>query len=471
LTLVTSLAIERGAQRMSAFCYQLLNPLVGANTVSVTYSANQIADVVVANSYRGVRALSDAPYTALWSVTSYAGIRPVTDDEISSSSPERWYLDNNNRVYFALVNGETYTASADHGLLVFQAPHNGERKIQEITFSFDYDLPTDWEVRILAYNEGFTSGVAEYTFTSAGSPSTGSTTVTFSAAKDFVVFQCRNNTGGNVTFTGNTATKYAKLTSLRIKSTTSSNVYADEIVTDLVSHISGINSGQLADSTVLVDNPTVDLQDEVYADQSPASILTYLAGLGDNQTPPREWVAGVWGGQRLHFQPKGWASRQWHTDLVAIELESTLDTLANEAYATYKDANNRVLRTDVETDALSVARFGVTRRGVTAASTTSQTQAETTRDTFLDANATPNVRSRLVTQGLFDAQGARYPHWMVRAGDVLSIRNLPPTVGASIDRIRTFRLSKTVYDVDTDSLTITPDLDVPDLAVLLGNAL
>jgi hypothetical protein len=48
------------------------------------------------------------------------------------------------------------------------------------------------------------------------------------------------------------------------------------------------------------------------------------------------------------------------------------------------------------------------------------------------------------------------------------VRNLPPTISTSIDRIRSFRLSRTSYDAMTDTLTVEPEQARPTLDALLA---
>jgi hypothetical protein len=57
---------------------------------------------------------------------------------------------------------------------------------------------------------------------------------------------------------------------------------------------------------------------------------------------------------------------------------------------------------------------------------------------------------------------------MVRAGDSLQIRNLPAGGGGTIDKIRSFYISRTHYDVLRDELTPTPGLELPSLEYMVA---
>jgi hypothetical protein len=110
----------------------------------------------------------------------------------------------------------------------------------------------------------------------------------------------------------------------------------------------------------------------------------------------------------------------------------------------------------------------VTRYGAITAQTTSSTQATTVRDASLQDNKDPKPRVGLTFSALYDASGGRWPNWAMRAGDTVTIRNLPPTSSTTIDRIRTFRVSETSYDVDTDTIAPTPEESLPTLDFLIA---
>lgn len=248
-------------------------------------------------------------------------------------------------------------------------------------------------------------------------------------------------------------------------------VYADEIVKDMVSATATLNSTQLNTSTALIQSPALDLQNERYEDARPADVLDRLVRLGDNQTTPRQWEWGVYSDRRLYYRPQGSAAATWYVDISALEVQRTLDELYNAIYASYQDASNSVLRTAANTDSASVARYGLTRRRVQDAQTTSATQANAQRDAVLADTKNPRPRSGITVARLFDANGARWPLTSVRAGDTVIIRNLPPTLSTSIDRIRVFRLTRSEYHADDNTLTMEPEAPLPTLEAQLALAL
>lgn len=245
-------------------------------------------------------------------------------------------------------------------------------------------------------------------------------------------------------------------------------VYADEIVKDMVDFVSTLNPGELSASTVLIESPGLDLADEVYEDKFPADIGTKLAGLGDNQSPPRQWEIGVWEGQRLHFRPRGSSGQLWMVDADEMEVNSTLNLLHNSAYGIYQDANNHPQRTAVASDVASQMRDGLIRRAAVETKTTSQVQANLHRDARLADGKTVKPRSKLGPEYILDPFGAIAPNFMPRAGQTMKARNLPPTLGQEVDRIRTFLLLETTYDAMTDSMQPVPEQPPTSLDFLVA---
>lgn len=241
-------------------------------------------------------------------------------------------------------------------------------------------------------------------------------------------------------------------------------VLGDEIANDMIAAVSALNPSQLSSNTTLIQSPALDLLDEVYEDRTPADILDYLASRGDNQTTPRMWEVGVTEGQIVYFRPRMSASRAWYVDATDLELARSLDQLFNSAYGLYKDPNGGALRTAASTDAESLARTGMTRRTAAPASTTSSTQAGVQRDTFIANSKNPLPRATIRFNAIYDAAGAEYPLWLVRAGDSITVRNVPPSVSSSYDRVRTFRVTRTNYNMMTGTLEVAPEIPDATLA-------
>lgn len=423
-----------------------------------------------ARAFGAWRALSDVPYLSVWSTTRTDGFAPY--DISASYATKMFCYDTESRVFIGLTKGSVYGTGTMIGNQVLITPATAARGIIAVTFDYSVLLPNNFKVRCNLYNDGFADFINPWDHTANGSSQTGSQSLSFAGTpRTIVEFAVYNNTGGNVTHTTENGDNFVKITNLRIKSTASANVYADEIIGSLVGYVNGINSAQLSASTQLIESPALDLKDEVYEDESPADILTRLAGYGDNQTPPRQWETGVWENRVLHFRPKGSAARAWYVDLGALRLSRSADRLRNSAYAVYRDAAGRTLRTATSTDADSVARWAVTRRAPVRSSTTSATQAAVHRDAFIADWKDPRPAAEFGFDALYDQYGNRWPLWMCRAGDTLSARNLRTTLSAAVDRIRTFRISETRWRGvrgQGQTLAVTPEEPLPGLEVLIA---
>lgn len=272
--------------------------------------------------------------------------------------------------------------------------------------------------------------------------------------------------GGTTTFNATFVNSYV------IGNTVQAHViYADEIVEDMISNVSTANPAQLSSSIALSQSPSRDLTDQVFVDDDRTRIMDYLVTLGDNQTVPRQWEWGVTSGQLLYFRPQNSASRTWYIDVSEIDVQRTIDTLFNNVYATYQEAGGRRLRGSPVTDATSLTRYAVNRQKALAVQTTSVTQATIQANAALADAKDPKPRSALTVDRIYDANGAWWPLYYVRAGDTMVIRNLPPTLSVAIDRIRIFRLTRAEYHFDDATLTIEPESPLPTLDALLALAL
>lgn len=242
-------------------------------------------------------------------------------------------------------------------------------------------------------------------------------------------------------------------------------IYASDIVKDLLATVCATNADQLNAATIRIQSPGVDLFDETYEDRSMSSILDYLAGLGDTQSPPRVWEWGVWENRVLAFRPRGSAGRAWYINVTSLEIARTLEQMVNATYAVYKEAGGREIRTATSTDASSVRRYALTRRSAYSASTTSSVQAGVLRDVSLGDTKDPVPRASLTLDRLTSADGSIWPLWMLRPGDTITVRNVPPSIAL---RTRTFRVSRTEYSPAERTLDVELETPLPGLDTLLA---
>lgn len=237
------------------------------------------------------------------------------------------------------------------------------------------------------------------------------------------------------------------------------NCYVSEIASALATYTNSVNSLQLRSTTNAIATNNLDLYDEVYEDQYPADILNKLCTLGDRQVPPQQWQWSVYD-RALQFAQVSTIARAWYVDATDIELVRDVNDLYNSAYSTYQDASGGTSRTSTNTNSESVTRYNITRRKAVGSTTTSSFQAANDRDAFLIDNRDPVPRATLQFRNIRDASGALVRPSQVRAGDTITIRNLPPTISTSIDKIRTFRITAKRYRPLGRVLEVTPEAGI-----------
>ena len=282
------------------------------------------------------------------------------------------------------------------------------------------------------------------------------------AGKRRLVVRVRNDTGGSVTLAAATGTNYLKLTDLRIRAVSAASVVASDIVGGVAAFVHGVNAGQLSDDVSFVEPTTTALLDEVYEDELPAAVLDRLALLHTH-----EWA--VWEDRLLRFRPKGSGGRAWYVDVAALPgLERSLENVRNSAYAVYRDAGGRTLRTPAIGNVASQTRYGVVRRGFVGVQSSSLTEAQLHRAVYLADRADRAPRADISFERLYDAAGGVWPLYSIRAGDSITMRNLPPTADPAVDRVRTFLVSETSYDAISGVVDVSPEEPAPTLARLVA---
>jgi len=415
------------------------------------------------------RALHDVLYTSLWSTESYAGWRPITADELAGYYPEKYYMDNNNRVYITMNGqGETFgRTSPQVGGMIYKVPHLAQDDLVEVEYTYNTNLPAGFLAQMLSWTEGFGTGSIETAF--AGS---GSATETITAGRVFLAFRIANSSAADpYTNTADVDDYYLKITGLRIRTTANNNVYADEIAKALITYINGINSGQLSSDTSLIKThgtTGTDLNEAVFVDQRPADIMTWLGSRGDDATPSNYFEWGVWEGQRLHFRARGSQALNWYADVYSLNVSSTLDEMENSVYATYIDGFSRRLITAAATSTASQKKYGLIRHGYTTTYTSSSTLAGVIAAARVNDMKDANPRGRIDIPMVFTAAGARVASYKVRALDTITIRNLPVGGSPDVDKIKTFRISRTRYDAMSNMLQVIVEEDTPSLEELVA---
>jgi hypothetical protein len=491
------------------------------------------------------RAFMDMPYTALWSWSGTADWRPVTSDDSSGFSSERFEMDNNNRLYIAPRQDENYVNNSD-GAWTYATPHNAahaERAIVIVEFDYILDAPSDWKGYLAKASWDSFINTIEWSVASVGAILSGTISLTIAPGANRLIFGLQYDDGTPAAYTGDTGQAYFRITNLRIATATTNrinttlgttiaagsrtvtpgsmaNIYvgqllridqgtvtgetveveaitattftatfanahantdtvhaivihADEIIQSILEDvIDVINPGQLSTNTAAIEAHSVDLLRERYEEVYPADVLRYLANIGD--ADGQRWEVGVREDRRLYFRPKGADAQTWYVDVTDLELEQTLEAVANSVYAIFSNDTGGQAgprRLDPEENSLSIQRYGLTRQMAVPSSSTSRAQAALYAAAELEYRQTPPPRLAVAFDELYTAGGARVRQkWQVRPGDTIVLRNVDPTLLGANDQVLSFRVGRVTYRADDDLLQVEPETPSPSLVQLLATS-
>lgn len=178
-------------------------------------------------AYGYARAMGDIPYTAMWSTTDYKLWRVVNGTDIGGTTPEKYNIDLNGRIYMATKKGLTYANLNDACSVVLQVPYTG-RKI--VGFSFDYtiNLPTagganTWQLAYQTADEGFASRVIT-NITGTNGTTFGRTVHYVVTACDYLILSIYNGTGALSAPAGDDGANFLQILNLRVVTSTANRV-------------------------------------------------------------------------------------------------------------------------------------------------------------------------------------------------------------------------------------------------------
>lgn len=416
-------------------------------------------------AFGGARALDDLIYSASISESSYGLWQPVTNNDQALRYPERYVLDRENRLYFAPRKNEAYTNNNHMGTMALKVPEGGSKQFVSAAFSYEMLVPSGWTLRLISFDTVFGSASVIWTLTSTGVLLSGSTTQTFSAT-DVISFTLCYQGAGTSTITTDTGDRYAKVTGLRIKTSTASTFYDDELARDMLAAIRASNPDQLRSGTGQITSPGVDRQELRFEDQTPGQILAELASRGNGTLP---YTYGVDELLRLYYRAQGDGAATYYVDAADLTIATSLDDMHNSVYASYTDARGQRKVTSTSTDSTSVSRYGITRQQMVSQTTTSATEAATYRDVALADSSDPAPRASINIRWIYDQYGALQPLYKLRPGDILRVRNIDIALDRELTGAAAIRVAGWSWDLDRDEMSIETARPQPALDVLLAN--
>lgn len=412
------------------------------------------------------RALSDTPYTALWSITETRGFVPSPNSLIAVRDPERYIFANDNRVRINIKKNASYGSGDSYGGMYYRSPYHGMRGIVRLRFSYSVFLPTGWVFDVTSYGEGFNWFDIVWTpVTGTGTLQTGSVDVAVSSAS-IIEFVIGNSSGSTYTNTAEDNVYHAEVTNIRITTTSASTVTPGPIIQDLLAKTNAEYSElPLNPSTALIADSLIDLPDEIYEDLYPSEIIERFCALGDTAGNPQE--AGVEPTGLLYFRDKYSAARTWYADTAVLPLTRSLEGLRNSAYGVYRDQSGFTLRTARATNLPSQYTYGITRTEPLAVDSTAAAVATQYRDVYIADNKAPTTRASLEISRVYTPAGVAVPLYCVAAGDNLIVRNVQASTDPGRNGIDAFHISRTEYDAVADTLKVEPETPSPTLDALI----
>lgn len=408
------------------------------------------------------RHFSDIPYTALWSTTDLGRWTVVSRLQDANAAPERFDIRIGDRIQVAPRKNATY-AAGDYTDLELLTPYAGRVPFRYLKFTYQLFMPIGWTVAILQVPSGGGTPVAVWSKTTTvdGKTEGGTEIRSLDDAERLLL----RFTAPATTLTDETGDVFMAFSAIRVSGSSSGTVTPAMIAADMIDAVRDDNPDWLSSDLSQIRTATIDLEEREATDANMADLLDNLAAAGDPATGlPWEWR--VDDDLRLRLQPKGTDGRAWFVDVETLTIEQTIETLTNQNYYTAK-ASTGIVRSATLTDHASVNRAGLVRRTALNLEGIPAAWMDAYQSAYLTDHAEPPPRAEIAVTEVFDQHGIRWPLNMVKAGDTITIRNLPPTLTRVIDRLRTFRIAETRYNAMSDELTIVPEAPLATLDVLL----
>lgn len=414
-------------------------------------------------------ALDDSTITSFYAMSDAGKFKPFHLSLFAGGAfnPGWWVLAADDRgMYFSPRKNETHGGSNNNGAQYWMAPHTGN-EIYSVTFTYEFYAPAGWDATLNGFdytpNAAMTFVTRPWTLTGTGAVQTGTTTQVFASTVQVAAFAMRNTNVAAV-LAVDTGTYYLKITDVTVWAL-QSNIDTGAIVRDLISTASAVSANQLSSATVGVfaGKSTYDcvLNNTPYTDA-----LAFLSAPGDSQNKEIEYF--VTDDRALIYQRRGLYNRVWYIDESDFSLERGMEDVRNTIRSAYKDGFGNEVFTDAVVDNYSVEYWGLTRAVRVksgGSNSTTATNVATTQVSIL-GQAVPSASMTIAS--VSDASGMRYPAYVLRANDIVIIRNIEY---GSEDTINSFYVAHTQYSAMSDSMTV--ELDVPQTtsAVFVGGQL
>jgi hypothetical protein len=242
---------------------------------------------------------------------------------------------------------------------------------------------------------------------------------------------------------------------------TSGSHTADDIIKEMLTEVCpSINADQSNVAANTRDIAGINLSSRSYPQDV---IISQLAPISDSDN--KIFHFAIWDDRKAY-----WTARSIATLDYRIRLESTANLELTQSSMQMRNAITPLVGSSegtVVTNATSLTFYP--RREMLfdlPTGSTSSTQADAATTLAEERGYASQVQQFVISGRLYkSATGdagsdlVEVPKWRVRAGETIRIDDLVPQTIASpeFDRLRTFHIMQTMYDTETDNLTIYPD--------------
>lgn len=245
---------------------------------------------------------------------------------------------------------------------------------------------------------------------------------------------------------------------------------AGDIVADMVSELPLIDSG----TYYITDDGQVSTPIRFTSDEKYGDAISKLITYGSSDATPVPLFCGFYEGNAIRMR-KFTEGRTWHVDGLclpegeqALNITSALSGFRTRTAVLYSSS---VGKREVTTWAVNqdlYDKFGYHRDGLFSISGATEDTADAIATMVADLYVSPEQKLNILIEGVVKTRhGKKVPAWNVRAGDTIEVRNIIPS-GAMMsaemaDRLDTFYVQETSYDVDTGRLNIVTSTQSQDL--------
>ncbi len=217
-----------------------------------------------------------------------------------------------------------------------------------------------------------------------------------------------------------------------------------------------------------------------YLDVYPKQLVEKLLSFSDD-TNNAKWYFAIWEDRIPYMFPRSFSTIKWRVtigDFARFILKHRGAELWNSAYTVFGGA-----RTAITNNTDSQFKYGdgtndfIRRKVISEVGGVAGGAAQSRRDAWIEDHkeVLPRLEKMVLGPTVYDDSGVPTPSMWVRAGDVLRVRDLVPASAeldsVTRDGLRTYFIVKTVYEMDTGMMRITPDTEPAGMDEILGKTL